>query len=283
MARPIGRLNCQLCKFAKQIPQQSSPVTTNQLRTFAQQLLDNEIDINQFVSQLAGLSSPETEQHASAVVDLDRTRRCGFSEVIFAQGKSAESVIKIAKQILENGDNVLVTRLDEDKSLKVRASFSQAHYHPLAKTLRIIQNKSVPIGKVTVISAGTSDMPVALEAKETVEWMGVSCELIQDVGVAGPQRLVSRLDRILGSDAIVVVAGMEGALPSVVGGHVDCPVIAVPTSVGYGANLGGFTALLAMLNSCAANIAVVNIDAGFKGGYLAGMIAHRAHKPQGGS
>lgn len=254
-------------------------MTTNQLRTFAQQLLDNEIDINQFVSQLANLTPADSEQHASAVVDLDRTRRCGFSEVIFAQGKTADTVINIAEQLLKNGDNVFVTRLDEEKSRQVRGSFSQAYYNPIARTLRIIQNKSVPVGKVTVISAGTSDMPVAMEAKETVDWMGVSCELIQDIGVAGPQRLVSRLDRILGSDAVVVVAGMEGALPSVVGGHVDCPVIAVPTSVGYGANLGGFTALLAMLNSCAANIAVVNIDAGFKGGYLAGMIAHRAHKP----
>lgn len=127
-----------------------------------------------------------------------------------------------------------------------------------------------------VLTAGTSDRPVALEAVETLRWMAVDVELIQDVGVAGPQRLLRRLPGLAGADAVVVVAGMEGALPSVVGGYVDCPVIAVPTSVGYGANLGGLAALLTMLNSCAANVVVVNIDAGFKGGYVAGMIARRA-------
>jgi NCAIR mutase (PurE)-related protein len=121
-------------------------------------------------------------------------------------------------------------------------------------------------------------MAVAEEVRETIEWMGVGCDLIVDVGVAGPQRLQEALPRIVGSDAVVVVAGMEAALASVVGGHVDCPVIAVPTSVGYGASFGGIAALLGMLNSCAANVAVVNIDAGFKAGYLAGMIAARARQ-----
>ncbi|HZN36439.1 MAG TPA: nickel pincer cofactor biosynthesis protein LarB, partial [Pirellulaceae bacterium] len=123
--------------------------------------------------------------------------------------------------------------------------------------------------------AGTSDMPVAEEVRETADWMGAETELIVDVGVAGPQRLLAKLDRITTADAVVVVAGMEAALASVVGGHVACPVIAVPTSVGYGASLGGIAALLGMLNSCAANVAVVNIDAGFKAGYLAGLIARR--------
>jgi NCAIR mutase (PurE)-related protein len=126
-----------------------------------------------------------------------------------------------------------------------------------------------------IVTAGTSDLPVAEEARETASWMGVDVTLICDVGVAGPQRLQAKLGEIQAADAVVVVAGMEGALPSVVGGYVACPVIAVPTSVGYGANLGGVAALLAMLNSCAANVTVVNIDAGFKGGYLAGMIARR--------
>jgi NCAIR mutase (PurE)-related protein len=130
-------------------------------------------------------------------------------------------------------------------------------------------------GRVAVITAGTSDLPVAEEALETIRWMGCEPSLIVDVGVAGPQRLHEQRSKFVGSDAIVVVAGMEGALPSVVGGHVDCPVIAVPTSVGYGASFGGIAALLGMLNSCAANVTVVNIDAGFKGGYVAGLIAKK--------
>ena len=126
---------------------------------------------------------------------------------------------------------------------------------------------------MTVVTAGTSDLPVAEEARETAVWTGAQVNLIQDVGVAGPHRLTANLTQLEGSDAVVVIAGMEGALPSVVGGYVACPVIAVPTSVGYGASFGGLAAMLGMLNSCAANVTVVNIDAGFKGGYLAGLIA----------
>jgi NCAIR mutase (PurE)-related protein len=129
-----------------------------------------------------------------------------------------------------------------------------------------------------LITAGTADRPVAEEAHETLLWMGVDVVLAADVGVAGPHRLPARMEQLRGLDAVVVVAGMEGALPSVVGGYLDCPVIAVPTSVGYGASLGGLAALLGMLNSCAANVAVVNIDAGFKGGYLAGLIARRRQR-----
>jgi NCAIR mutase (PurE)-related protein len=131
---------------------------------------------------------------------------------------------------------------------------------------------------VAVVTAGTSDLPIAEEAIETLDWMGVRVTTVADVGVAGPHRLPERLPSIAGADAVVVIAGMEGALPSVVGGYVDCPVIAVPTSVGYGASLGGIAALLSMLNSCAANVTVVNIDAGFKGGYVAGLIARKARK-----
>jgi NCAIR mutase (PurE)-related protein len=129
---------------------------------------------------------------------------------------------------------------------------------------------------VAIVTAGTSDLPVAEEARETLLWMGAEVTTVFDVGVAGPHRLPEHLDKLTHVDAVVVIAGMEGALPSVVGGYVACPVIAVPTSVGYGANLGGLAALLSMLNSCAANVTVVNIDAGFKGGYVAGLIAARA-------
>jgi len=153
--------------------------------------------------------------------------------------------------------------------------FASGRYNPRGRIFRLDQpvEKREMKGRVAVVTAGTTDRAVAEEAKETLEWMAVDVALVQDVGVAGPQRLLARLDDLRPCDAIVVVAGMEGALPSVVGGHVSVPVIAVPTSVGYGANLGGLAALLSMLNSCAANVAVVNIDAGFKGGYLAGMIA----------
>ena len=134
------------------------------------------------------------------------------------------------------------------------------------------------MGRVTIVTAGTSDLPVAEEARETALWTGASVRLIADVGVAGPHRLTANLSQLQDADAVVVVAGMEGALPSVVGGHVACPVIAVPTSVGYGASFGGIAALLGMLNSCAANVTVVNIDAGFKAGYVAGLIAKNAAK-----
>jgi hypothetical protein len=136
---------------------------------------------------------------------------------------------------------------------------------------------------VTIVTAGTSDLPIAEEARETAAWTGAQVSMVQDVGVAGPHRLPANLGQLRGADAVVVVAGMEGALPSVVGGYVGCPVIAVPTSVGYGASFGGLAALLGMLNSCAANVTVVNIDAGFKGGYLAGLIAGNVARARGGS
>ena len=145
----------------------------------------------------------------------------------------------------------------------------------MARTLRIAAKPQAELGHVAVITAGTSDLPVAEEARETLAWMGVRATMVHDVGVAGPHRLPERLAEFAEADAIVVVAGMEGALPSVVGGYVPCPVFAVPTSVGYGASLGGLSALLSMLNSCASNVAVVNIDAGFKAGYLAGLVATR--------
>jgi NCAIR mutase (PurE)-related protein len=153
--------------------------------------------------------------------------------------------------------------------------FPALQHNPVARTARIDVTGGVTRGKVAVITAGTGDRPVAEEALETLRWMHVGEELIVDVGVAGPHRLPEQLHRVEGADAVVVVAGMEGALPSVVGGWVDCPVIAVPTSVGYGASFGGLAALLGMLNSCASNVTVVNIDAGFKGAYVAGMIARR--------
>ncbi len=210
-------------------------------------------------------------------LDVDRQRRCGFPEVVFAEGKSAQTVVDIFARLTDSGQECLATRVSPEQAERLLAHFPQAIVNVDARTVRLSTPRE-PTGRVPVVTAGTSDLPVAEEALETLRWMHCGCELIVDIGVAGPKRLLEQLPRLEGADALVVVAGMEGALPSVIGGWVDCPVIAVPTSVGYGASLGGLSALLGMLNSCAANVAVVNIDAGFKAGYLAGMIARRRGK-----
>lgn len=246
------------------------------LQRLAQQLLAGECGVEEFV-RLLGTGEATSSSTAEAMVDVDRARRCGFPEVIFGEGKSAPTIAAIAQELLDRGQPVLVTRVDAAKGEALCAQFPPARYNALGRTLRIDAATPAPRrGRVTVITAGTSDLPVAEEARDTLDWMGVETRLVQDVGVAGPHRLPARLAEFADADAIVVVAGMEGALPSVVGGYVPCPVFAVPTSVGYGASLGGIAALLSMLNSCAANVAVVNIDAGFKAGYLAGLVATRA-------
>jgi len=208
-------------------------------------------------------------------IDFDRADRCGYPEVIYGPGKSIDAVTHGFRRLLSRQQNALVTRCDAEQIAALQAAFPHAVVNPVARTVRQ-QVCTEQRGRVVVVSAGTSDRPVAEEALETLSWMGVSTELLLDVGVAGPQRFLQEKHRLDGADAIIVVAGMEGALPSVVGGWVRNPVIAVPTSVGYGASFGGLTALLGMLNSCAANVAVVNIDAGFKAGYLAGMIARQS-------
>jgi NCAIR mutase (PurE)-related protein len=244
------------------------------------ELLAGQITQGDFV---AALTAPRSAETADATVDLDRQRRCGFPEVIFGESKSVPTLLGIIGRLLEAGQPVLATRVSAEKAAAIRQELPAARYNELARTLRIDGTRSAPAtpGKVAVVTAGTSDMPVAEEVRETVEWMGVATEMVVDVGVAGPHRLLAKLDRIIDADAVVVVAGMEAALASVVGGHVACPVIAVPTSVGYGANLGGVAALLGMLNSCAANVTVVNIDAGFKAGFVAGLIARRVGKASG--
>jgi pyridinium-3,5-biscarboxylic acid mononucleotide synthase len=235
----------------------------------------------------------DTEKLTSlaATIDLDRRRRCGFPEVVFGPGKSIEQLREIIATLIEHGEPVLATRIDSTQAAGLSAAFPSGRYNEVARTFRVDNKKILgtepspnPSLKgrgnrphVAVISAGTGDLPVAEEARETLDWMGVAVTMIHDVGVAGPQRLPARLEDFQHTDAIVVVAGMEGALPSVVGGYVSCPIIAVPTSIGYGANFGGVSALLSMLNSCANNVAVVNIDAGFKAGFLAGLIATRSH------
>lgn len=232
---------------------------------------------------LGDSTNGKTQQLSVASIDLDRTRRCGFPEVIYGEGKPAETIAEIASLLLEREESVLATRVDPAKAEELQKLMPDATYNEMARTIRVSRESvnDEPLGNVTVISAGTSDLPVAEEARETLLWMGVNVNIIHDVGVAGPHRLPERLAEFADSDALVVVAGMEGALPSVVGGYVACPVFAVPTSVGYGANFGGLSALLSMLNSCASNVAVVNIDAGFKAGYLAGLVANQKHKEIG--
>jgi pyridinium-3,5-biscarboxylic acid mononucleotide synthase len=247
------------------------------LRQLAAQLLSGDLSPQEFLQRVAG---PKTADLGHAQVDLDRHRRCGFPEVIFAEGKTVAAMENIFQTLLAHGSEVLATRVSSAQAAELLAKFPTGRYNAVGRTFRVANENAHPQhrkqqqGNVAIVTAGTSDLPVAEEARETALWTGAEVELIQDVGVAGPHRLTANLHLLQHADAVVVVAGMEGALPSVVGGHVACPVIAVPTSVGYGASFGGVAALLAMLNSCASNVTVVNIDAGFKGGYVAGLIAN---------
>jgi hypothetical protein len=208
-----------------------------------------------------------------AQVDTHRALRRGFPEVIFSAGKTPAQVTGIASKLLEHGQNVLATRVTAEHARALRRKFRKAVYHEAARCVTI-EPKPLPKrpGAIAVISAGTSDLPVAEEAALTAEVMGNHVERMNDVGVAGVHRLLSRMDAVRKANVIVVVAGMEGALPSVVAGLVSLPVIAVPTSVGYGTSFGGLAALLGMLNSCSSGITVVNIDNGFGAGYAASQI-----------
>lgn len=221
-------------------------------------------------------------------LDLDREKRCGFPEVIYGEGKTADTIIKTIRTQLERNICSLATRVDNEKAVWVGDAVRQIlrdknqtgltiRHNSVGRTLRVVSesNEKKGIGKIAILSAGTTDAPVAEEAKETALWTGAEVVCFQDVGVAGPHRLQAKLPFLQDADVVIVIAGMEGALPSVVGGYVACPVIAVPTSVGYGASFGGLAALLGMLNSCASNVTVVNIDAGFKAAYVAGLILKR--------
>jgi NCAIR mutase (PurE)-related protein len=209
-----------------------------------------------------------------AKVDQHRSLRTGLPEVIFGEGKTAEQIVDIARSLNDGAHNVLVTRLDTAKAERLRAAFPDVAYSPHARVATLIRAQPEVVGRglIAVVAAGTSDLPVAEEAALTAELMGNRVERITDVGVSGIHRLFAHRDTISDAAVLIVVAGMEGALPSVVAGLVDKPVIAVPTSIGYGASFGGLAALLAMLNSCAAGVTVVNIDNGFGAGVAAGLI-----------
>ncbi|GIP40805.1 1-(5-phosphoribosyl)-5-amino-4-imidazole-carboxyl ate carboxylase [Paenibacillus sp. J31TS4] len=209
-----------------------------------------------------------------AQLDLEREQRVGFPEVVFGEGKTREQILAILQRLVLHADRVLATRVDADKAEWIVPQLAGAVYHPEARAVTWFKQTRLRVhpGYVAVVCAGTSDLPVAEEAALTAECMGSHVERVYDVGVAGIHRLFRRLDVIRGANAVVVAAGMEGALASVVGGLVSVPVIAVPTSIGYGASFQGLAALLSMLNACAPGISVVNIDNGFGAGYNAGLI-----------
>ncbi len=208
-----------------------------------------------------------------AKVDHHRELRQGMPEVIFCKGKTTVEVVEIAARLLERGGNLLATRADEATAAALKDRFPAGEYFPRSGAFRVLGNRTI-LGKgtIAVVCAGTSDIPVAEEAQVTAQTMGNEVDTIYDVGVAGIHRLLGNAERLGKARVAVVCAGMEGALPSAVGGLVSCPVIAVPTSIGYGASFHGLAALLGMLNSCASNVSVVNIDNGFGGGYVAGLI-----------
>lgn len=208
-----------------------------------------------------------------AKLDHHRALRHGMTEVIFGKGKSPEQVVGIALKLLEQSKNLLITRATRESADAVKAVLPDCEYFPLSGAIRIWGDRVMRgKGKLAVVCAGTSDIPVAEEAQITAEVMGNEVDVIHDIGVAGIHRLMSNRERLMEARVIVVCAGMEGALPSVIGGLVSVPVIAVPTSVGYGASFHGLAALLGMLNSCSSNVTVVNIDNGFGAGYVASLI-----------
>ena len=243
----------------------------NEVKLLLAQVKSGDQSIEDAVERLRQLPF---EDLGDSVVDHHRSLRQGFPEVIFGANKSIEQIRRIIAALLAKGNNILATRLEEEKALQLLKSYPAAAWHPEARCLTI-EAKPVEIvgrGTILVISAGTSDIPVAAEAVVTAKIMGNRVEQLFDVGVAGLHRLLARKEQLFSAAVLIVVAGMEGALPSVVGGLVSRPVIAVPTSVGYGAAFGGVAALLGMLNSCASGVTVVNIDNGFGAGYAASLM-----------
>jgi len=211
-----------------------------------------------------------------AMIDHHRGLRHGINEVIFGEGKTTEQIVGIMSAMIERGQkNIMVTRISAKKAKKIQKSLPDMWYDPVSRIgLCKREQESSPHGLIVVAAAGTSDIAVAEEAAVTAETLGNNVERLYDVGVAGLHRLLNHLDVIMNARVVIVVAGMEGALASVVGGLVACPVIAVPTSVGYGANFNGLSALLTMLNACSGNVSVVNIDNGFCAGYISSLINH---------
>ena len=243
---------------------------SEQLKSMLESVRSGEVGIDAALERLRHLPF---EDLGFAKLDHHRSIRQGMSEVVFGKGKTADQVAILAEKLLVHNRNLLITRATEEMGRRVREICADAEYHPLSGVVRVWGDRQLRgKGTIAVVCAGTSDIPVAEEARLTAEIMGNHVEAIHDVGVAGIHRLVNSADRLQRAKVVVVCAGMEGALPSVVGGLVSAPVIAVPTSVGYGASFQGLAALLGMLNSCSSNVTVVNIDNGFGAGYVASLI-----------
>lgn len=242
-----------------------------ELELLLKQVKNNEIDVNDALKDIEKL--PTFGQMDFAMIDNHREMRVGYPEVIYGEGKTNEQVSTIVEYMTSTKQNILVTRADEAMFNAVKEKCRHAEYNVLGRTITVI-NKEIELSKhkIAIVAAGTSDLSVVEEAYETAKIMGNRVDKIIDVGVAGIHRLFNRLDQIKEARVVIVIAGMEGALASVVGGLINKPIIAVPTSVGYGANLGGIAALLSMLNSCASGVSVVNIDNGFGAAYNASII-----------
>ena len=252
----------------------------DRMRDLLEQVRNGTVGTDDALEQLRWLPYEDLQ---FARVDHHRSLRQQFPEVIFCERKTAEQVVAIAQRIVENGVDLLATRVQPDQAEALLQAVPSAQHNATARTVSLRQSASAPdvVGEIVVMCAGTSDLPVAEEAIETARVMGHPTTLVADVGVAGLHRLLGDLERLTHAGVIIVVAGMEGALASVVGGLVDVPIIAVPTSVGYGASFGGVSALLTMLNSCAAGVTVVNIDNGFGAGAAASSINRRRPVPKG--
>jgi hypothetical protein len=249
------------------------------LREVMRKVRSGELSIDAALTRLRHLPFESLDE---ATIDHHRSLRCGFPEVIFCGGKSEKQIVTIVRKMLGKGEPVLATRVKPGVASRLAERFPGAEHNPVARTVFILCGKrKKKEGVVLVVSAGTSDIPVAEEACVTAEAMGCKVERLFDVGVAGIHRIISHRRKLWDADAIVVAAGMEGALASVIAGMTDRPVVAVPTSVGYGASFGGIAALLGMLNSCAAGVTVVNIDNGFGAGYAAALVARRRIQGQG--
>jgi len=243
---------------------------SGQLRELFERVRSGEVAVDAAVERVRHLPF---EDLGFAKVDHHRALRHGMPEVVFAKGKTAQQVVAITSSLLEVSPNVLVTRANPECAAAISRDLPGGEYFPLSGAVRFWRDRKIEgKGNIAVVCAGTSDIPVAEEAQITAEVMGNRVVAIHDIGVAGFHRLIQNRERLLDARVVVVCAGMEGALPSAVGGMVSCPVIAVPTSVGYGASFHGLAALLGMLNSCASNVAVVNIDNGFGAGYVASLI-----------
>jgi len=249
------------------------------LRALLTQVRRGKVSVEEALRQMRSLPFCDL---GFARVDGHREIRCGFPEVIFCQGKRTDEIVRIAETIVESGANLLATRASPEVFATVKARLPEAIYHERARAITLRQTEQPkPPGTILVLSAGTADIPVAEEARVTAEIMDNKVETIYDVGVAGIHRLFASHVALQRANVLIVVAGMEGALASVVGGLVSRPVIAVPTSIGYGASFSGIAPLLTMLNSCAAGVTVVNIDNGFGAGYVASLINHTACRPRG--